>query len=139
MMVLDIGRRFKHILLVLLLSFLILLFACGGGVSQEEFDAEQARVQDLEVQVQTLQQRLDRGATITGVLDTLTISFEGGPSAEALLQITAMVQATGDSALLTKWREIGESVQASTNRLRKKGVSVKLPCRWSQEHDDVRP
>jgi hypothetical protein len=25
------------------------------------------------------------------------------------------------------------------NRLRKKGVSVKLPCRWSQEHDDVRP
>ena len=25
------------------------------------------------------------------------------------------------------------------SRLRKKGVSVKLPCRWSQEHDDVRP
>ena len=25
------------------------------------------------------------------------------------------------------------------NRLRKKGVSVKLPCRWSQEHDDVWP
>ena len=28
---------------------------------------------------------------------------------------------------------------ATTSRLRKKGVSVKLPCRWSQEHDDVRP
>ena len=27
----------------------------------------------------------------------------------------------------------------SPSRLRKKGVSVKLPCRWSQEHDDVRP
>ena len=26
-----------------------------------------------------------------------------------------------------------------TSRLRKKGVSVKLPCRWSQEHNDVRP
>ena len=24
------------------------------------------------------------------------------------------------------------------SRLLKKGVSVKLPCRWSQEHDDVR-
>ena len=26
-----------------------------------------------------------------------------------------------------------------SSRLRKKGVSVKLPCRWSQKHDDVRP
>ena len=26
-----------------------------------------------------------------------------------------------------------------SSRLRKKGVSVKLPCRWSQEHDDFRP
>ena len=25
------------------------------------------------------------------------------------------------------------------SRLRKKGVSVKLPCKLSQEHDDVRP
>ena len=25
-----------------------------------------------------------------------------------------------------------------SSRLLKKGVSVKLPCRWSQEHDDVR-
>ena len=26
----------------------------------------------------------------------------------------------------------------TASRLLKKGVSVKLPCRWSQEHDDVR-
>ena len=28
--------------------------------------------------------------------------------------------------------------EGCSSRLLKKGVSVKLPCRWSQEHDDVR-
>ena len=27
----------------------------------------------------------------------------------------------------------------SSSRLRKKGVSVKLPCKLSPEHDDIRP
>ena len=56
-----------------LLALPFLLAACGGGVSQEEFDAvqadlqvAQARVQSLEAQAAGLQQRLDRGAAIQG-------------------------------------------------------------------------
>ena len=110
MRVLDIRHRFKLIWLILPVPFLILLAACGSGVPQEEFDAEQARVQGLEVQVQGLQQRLDRGLAITEVLDTLTSSFEEGPSAEAILQVTALIHASGDPQLDAKWEEIGESV-----------------------------
>ena len=110
MRILDIRKRFKLIWAVLLVSFPILLFACGSEVSQEEFDAEQAQVQELEVQVQALQKRLDRGATIAGVVDTLTSSLAGGPSPEAIQQLTALVHASGDSKLYAKWEEIGESV-----------------------------
>ena len=114
MRVLDIRKRFKLSRAVFVVSFLILMSACGNDVSQEEFDAEQARVQGLEVQVQALQQRLDRGAAITEVLDTLTASLDEGASAEGILQVTALVQASGDSQLQAKWQEIGESIQAST-------------------------
>ena len=34
--------------------------------------------------------------------------------------------------------EFQPDVNWHASRLLKKGVSVKLPCRWSQEHDDVR-
>ena len=112
MRVLDIRKRFKLSWAVLVVSFLILMSACGNDVSQEEFDAEQARVQGLEVQVQALQQRLDRGAAITEVLDILITSSEEGASAEGILQVTALVQASGDPQLQAKWREIGESIQA---------------------------
>ena len=110
MRVLDNRKRFKLIWLVLLMSFLFLLSACGSGVSQEDFDAEQARVQQLEVQVQALKQRLDRGAAIMGVLDTLTSSLEGGPSAESILRITPVVHAAGDPQLDAMWEEIGEAI-----------------------------
>ena len=91
--------------MVLLVSFLIPLSSCGNGVSQDEFDAVQARAQ-------ALQQRLNRAGAITEVLDTLTNSFEEGPSGEALLQISALIEASGDPQLQAKWEEIGESVGA---------------------------
>ena len=65
-----------------------------------------------QARAQALQQRLDRAAAITGVLDTLTSSFEEGPSAEGILQVGILVQASGDPQLLAKWIEIGESVGA---------------------------
>ena len=105
MRLLGIGKRFRLIWLVVLVSFLIALSSCGNGVSQDEFDAEQARAQ-------ALQQRLDRAAAITEVLDTLTNSFEEGPSGQAILQISALIQASGDTQLQAKWEEIGESVGA---------------------------
>ena len=111
MRLLEIGKRLKLIWLGFLVPVLILLSACGGGVSQEEFDAEQARAQELEVQAQALQQRLNRAAAVTEVLDTLTARFEEGASAEGILQVTGLVQASGDPQLLVKWQEIGASVQ----------------------------
>ena len=110
MRVLDFRKRFKLIWLVLLASFLILLFACGNGVSQEEFDAEQARAQELEVRVQALQQRLNRVAAITEVLDSLTSSFEEGTSGESLLQFSVLVHATGGTEYHAKWHEVVESM-----------------------------
>ena len=104
MRVLDIRKRFKPIWLGLLVPFLIFLSGCGNGVSQEEFDAEQKRVQ-----VQALQQRLDRGAAITDVLDTLNSGLGGGPSTESILRITPVVHAAGDPQLDAMWEEIGEA------------------------------
>ena len=137
--------------LAILLALPILLSACGGGVSQEEFDAvkgdlqaaearvqsletqvqtaeaqvqsletqvqkEQARVQEVEAQAAALQHRLDRGAAIQEVLGILISSFEdegGGPSAEDILELTAVIQASGDPALQAKWVEIIDSILAS--------------------------
>ena len=116
--------------LAILLALPILLAACGSGVSQEEFDAvqgdlqaTQAQVQSLETQVQTeqaqaaaLQQRLDRGAAIQEVLDTLISSFEdedGGPSAEDILEFSAVIQASGTPELQAKWVGIVDFVLAS--------------------------
>ena len=96
--------------MVLLVPLLILLSACGNGVSHEEFDAEQARVQGQEVQVQALQQRLDKAATITEVLDTLTSSFEEGPSGDSILQVTALLHTASESELHDKWHELADSL-----------------------------
>ena len=43
------------------------------------------------------------------------------------------------AAEILRRHDNGEPEANITSRLLKKGVSVKLPCRWSQEHDDVRP
>ena len=138
--------------LATLLALPFLLAACGGGVSQEEFDAvqgdlraeqaraqssetqlqteqaraqssetqlqtEQARAQSLETQLQTeqaqavaLQQRLDRGAAILGVLDILLGSFEdedGRPSADDILEFSAVIQASGTPELQAMCRRSG--------------------------------
>ena len=93
----------------------ILLTSCGSGVSEEEFEAEQTRAQQLQAEVQALQQRLDRGAAIIGVLDTLTSSFEKGPSTQAILEMTALILASGSPEMQAKWVEISESVQASSD------------------------
>jgi len=126
--------RSKLTCLATLLAIPILLAACGGGLSQEEFDAvqgdlqaAQARVQLLETQLQTeqaqaaaLQQRLDRGAAIQGVLDALARSFEDGdgqPSAEEILEFSAVIQASGTPELQAKWVEIFDSVLASAGKV----------------------
>ena len=44
-----------------------------------------------------------------------------------------------DIVRITEWRQVQGEPTFDSSRLRKKGVSVKLPCRWSQKHDDVRP
>ncbi len=126
--------------LAALLALPILLAACGGGVSQEEFDAvqedllaAQARVQSLETQLQTeqaqaaaVQQRLDRGAAIQGVLDILASSFEdegGEPSAEDILQVSAVIQASGTPELRAKLVEIIDSVLASAGPIPQEALS----------------
>ena len=51
-----------------------------------------------------------------------------------------LLNARRDSSLgaLLQAYDIRSPQPTGSNRLLKKGVSVKLPCRWSQEHDDVR-
>ena len=54
---------------------------------------------------------------------------------------TDEIQTLIDEALATPRENRGGQEFAylmASSRLLKKGVSVKLPCRWSQEHDDVR-
>ena len=129
MRVLEIGNLFKLIWWGLLVSIIVLLSGCGNGVSQEEFDAEQARVQELEVQVQDLQQQQDKGETIADVLETLTRSLGAGPSAEAILQVTALVHASGDPQLDAKWEEIGDAVSGgppSQEALNAMGAAVEI-------------
>ncbi len=108
--------RAKLTWLATLLALPILLTACGSGVSQEEFDSVQGDLQAAQAQAAALQQRLDRGADIGEVLDILTSSFEeegGGPSAEDILGLTAVIQASGAPALQANWVEIIDSVLAS--------------------------
>ena len=45
----------------------------------------------------------------------------------------------GQTTVLEIVYSMSSGYPTAFSRLRKKGVSVKLPCRWSQEHDDVRP
>ena len=105
-----------------LAALTILLAACGGGVSDEEFaavqfdlQAQQAQVQQLEAEVAGLNQRLTQGAATVQVMDAFfgglqEASGAGGPSADDLRKLTALVQATGDPALQSKWVEIVDSV-----------------------------
>ena len=100
----------------------ILLAACGGGVTDEEFAkvqgdlrAQQARVQQLESEVAGLDQRLTQGAAIVQVFDAFLGGLQdgsegGGPSAEGIREVTSVVQASGDPALQAKWLEIIDSV-----------------------------
>ena len=109
----------KSTWLATLLALPILLAACGGGVSQEEFDAAQA-------QAAALQQRLDRGAAIQVVLDILLGSFgdeDGAPSAEDFLEFSAVIQASGTPELQAKWLEIIDSVLASAGPIPQEVVS----------------
>ena len=118
------------------------LAACGGGVSEEELEAverdlqsqrarvqeleaverdlqsQRAMVQELEAEVAGLQQRLNQGAAIFQVLDTIFAGLEegegaDGPSAEAFQKFTSLVQASGDPALQAKWAEIIDSLLAN--------------------------
>ena len=89
--------------------------ACGGGISEGEFEAERKLDRELGAEVQALQQRLDRGAAITEVLDTLTSGFEAEISVQAILGLTALIQVSGSPELRAKWVEIIESVQASSD------------------------
>lgn len=76
--------------LAILVATPILLAACGGGVSEEEFDAvlsdlraQESRVQGLEAEVALLQQRLSRAATVSEVLELFTNPLRG-PSRQTL-------------------------------------------------------
>ena len=99
------------------MTLLILVTACGSGVSEEEFEAEQTRAQELEAEVQALQGRLDKGAAITEVLDTLIISLEEGSSAWAILELTALIKDSAEPLLMTKWLEISKAFLASSDPL----------------------
>ena len=95
--------------------------------SETHLQTEQARAQSSETQLQTeqaqaaaLQQRLDRGAAILGVLDILLGSFEdedGRPSADDILEFSAVIQASGTPELQAKWVEISDSLLASAGSI----------------------
>ena len=56
--------------------------------------------------------------------DTILAGFEesGGPSAEAILEFTALVQASGDPALQSKWAEVIDSVLKSAGPTAREAV-----------------
>ena len=123
------GRiRSKLTWLARLLALPVVLAACGGGVSQEEFDAVQGDLQAAQAQAAALQQRLDRGVAILGVLDILASSFEdededGGPSAEEILEFSAVIRASGTPELQAKFSEIIDSVLASAGPIPQEALS----------------
>ena len=129
------------LLLMISVAVALALAACGGGVSEEEMDAVErdlqsqrvrvreleaverdlqsqlARVEELEAKAAGLQQRLNQGAAIFQVIDTIFAGLEeeegaNGPSAEAFREFTSLVQASGNPALQAKWVEIIDSVLA---------------------------
>ncbi len=115
---LDVRKRFKLTWLAMLAVLPILLAACGDGVSDEEFAAVQGDLQAAQAQAQTaqarvaeLQQRLDRGAAITEVVDAIFAGF--GPPPEAILEFSALIQASGDPTLLAGYAEIVDAILAS--------------------------
>ena len=87
---------------------------------ETELQTEQAQVESFETKLKTeqsevaaLQQRLDRAVAIQEVLDTFSTEFEGAPSAEAILEFGALIQASDDPVLRAKWVEIVEATLAS--------------------------
>ena len=119
----------------LMTSAVLMLAACGGGVSEEELEAverdlqsQRARVQDLEAEVAGLQQRLNRGAAIFQVLEAIFAGPEGGeeadePSGEAIREFAYLVQASGDPVLQAKWVEIIDTVLAKVPPLPPEAVA----------------
>ena len=77
-------------------------------------------------------------------------SFRAGPNNVSRLEgvVTGYfldVQLPKVGRLRERWEVMNASTSdssyapARSSRLRKKGVSVKLTCRWSQKHNDIRP